>query len=102
MPKIIRGANEYYNKSLWRYWSPPTDNCYVFSRSFIFLLSQTCLDAKTLIHNSFENLGIRPVRLNNLKIDLEIEAINKSIRMRYKSEYDNDYTEIYKADNFIE
>ena len=103
LPSKIKSPNEYYNKSLWRYWSPPKDgDTYVFSRSYIFLLGQPCLDAKTHLNESFANLGIRLVRDNNIDYEIEIEDNNRELLIYYKSEYDDIKTLLYADSNFIE
>lgn len=61
LPGIVHSPAEYGNKELWRYWSPETEGVNVFSRSYIFLLDQMCLDAKMTTDESCVNLGIRPV-----------------------------------------
>ncbi len=102
LPKEIKSPNEYYNKSLWRYWSPPQDgHTYVFSRSFIFLLGQPCLDAKVYLDEGFANLGIRPVKEKNLEFEVEIEIKNRELFIYYKSEYENKKI-IYNDSNFLE
>ena len=103
LPSKIKSPNEYYNKSLWRYWSPPKDgNTYVFSRSYIFLLGQPCLDAKTHLNEGFANLGIRLVRDNNIGYEIEIKDKNHELLIYYKSEYDDEKTLLYIDSNFIE
>src|SRR5574344_1102963 len=102
LPKKIKSPNEYYNQSLWRYWSPPQDgHTYVFSRSFIVLLGQPCLDAKVYLDEGFANLGIRPVKEKNLEFEVEIEIKNRELFIYYKSEYENKKI-IYNDSNFLE
>lgn len=96
LPNCIFNAANYHDKSLWRYWSPLSDKIYVFSRSYIFLLQQPCLDAKSTPEESFVNVGIRPIRDSNLKVDVKIELNNKSLFIKYKSEYDDNYEVIYE------
>ena len=103
LPTRIRKPNEYDDKSLWRYWSPPDkQNVYVFSRSHIFLLAQPSLDAKTFPDEGFSNLGIRPVRYDNIRFDLDITDSDGAIRIFYRSEYDDEKQMIYEAGDFIE
>ncbi|MBO4899172.1 MAG: hypothetical protein J5509_02675 [Lachnospiraceae bacterium] len=103
LPRRIRKPNEYDDKSLWRYWSPPDrEHVYVFSRSHIFLLAQSSLDAKTYPDEGFSNLGIRPVRDENIRFDLRITDSDGAIRIYYKSEYDDGRQLIYEAGDFIE
>jgi inorganic pyrophosphatase/exopolyphosphatase len=60
LPIKVRPPNEYCNPALWRYWEP--DAKLVFPcRSYIFLLDQPCWDGKFHLHDSFPNLGFRPV-----------------------------------------
>jgi hypothetical protein len=72
------------------------DKTYIFSRSYIFLLQQPCLDAKSMPEESFVNIGIRPVRDNNLMVEVNIEMMNQSLVMKYKSEYDDSYAVVYE------
>ena len=103
LPSKIKSPNEYYNKSLWRYWSPPeTGDTYVFSRSYIFLLGQPCLDAKTHLNEGFANLGIRLVRDNNINYEIEIESSESELSIYYKSEYDEEKSLLYIDSNFVE
>lgn len=103
LPKEIKSPNEYYNKSLWRYWSPPkTGDTYVFSRSYIFLLSQPCLDAKTFLNEGFANLGIRLTRDKNMDYEIEIVEKESQLLIYYKSEYDDKKNILYEDSNFIE
>jgi hypothetical protein len=95
LPSRIFSAANYHDKSLWRYWSPMTDKNYIFSRSYIFLLQQPCLDAKATPEECFINVGIRPVRDTNLNIDVIIELNNQALIMKYKSEYDYSYETVY-------
>lgn len=95
LPSQIFSAANYHDKSLWRYWSPMADKTYIFSRSYIFLLQQPCLDAKSTPEESFVNIGIRPVRDKNLEVDVVIEQKNQSLILKYKSEYDEDYEVVY-------
>lgn len=62
LPSVIHSPAEYSNKLMWRYWSPKNRGTFVFSRSFIFLIGQKCLDAKMHTKESCANLGIRPVK----------------------------------------
>lgn len=98
LPSQIFSAENYHDKSLWRYWSPMADKTYVFSRSYIFLLQQPCVDAKSAPGESFVNIGIRPVRETNLAVDVLIERKNKSLVLKYKSEYDDDYEVVYEME----
>ncbi len=98
LPNHIFSAANYYDKSLWRYWSPMKEGEYVYIRTYIFLLQQPCLDAKARPEESFANVGIRPVRETNLKVDVVIDKKGSLLTVRYKSEYDNDYTVIYQED----
>ncbi len=103
LPKEIKSPDEYYNKSLWRYWSPPrSGETYVFSRSHIFLLNQPCLDAKTRLNEGYASLGIRLVRDNNIKYDIDIETKENELLIFYKSEYDDKRELLYKDSNFTE
>lgn len=103
LPLRIKSPDEYYNKSLWRYWSPPKNgDIYVFSRSHIYLLGQPCLDAKTHLNEGFANLGIRLVRDNNIKYNIDIEIKDKELLIFYKSEYDDNRILLYSDSNFIE
>lgn len=96
LPSQIFSAANYHDKSLWRYWSPMADKTYIFSRSYIFLLQQPCLDAKATPEESFVNMGIRPVRDTNLEVEVIIERKNQSLIMKYKSEYDDEYEVVYE------
>ncbi len=99
LPECIFSAANYEDKSLWRYWSPPGDKCYIFSRSYIFLLSQPCLDAKATPEESFVNMGIRPVRAKQPIVEVEIIAENGRLLLKGKSEFDREFKVIY-ADTF--
>lgn len=96
LPGRIFSAANYRDKNLWRYWSPMEDKTYIFSRTYIFLLQQPCLDAKVTPEESFVNMGIRPVRNRNLKVDVKIETVQSRLVMTYKSEYDKIYRVIYE------
>lgn len=96
LPEVVHHPDDYENKLLWRYWSPPKEGCYVFSRSYIFLLGQVCLDAKMTLNEGFVNLGIRPVRSQNLKVDIRISTDNGKLNIFYKSEDDLKETLIYE------
>lgn len=102
LPSRIFSAANYHDKSLWRYWSPMADKTYIFSRSYIFLLQQPCLDAKTKPEECFVNIGVRPVRYNNLKVDVNIETMNQSLVMKYKSEYDDSYVVVYEMSEDVD
>ena len=69
LPSIIHNPNEYDNKKLWRYWSPMPNEKTVFSRSYIFLLGQVCLDGKMLFDEGCVRIGIRPVMSTKPAID---------------------------------
>lgn len=99
LPSHIFGAANYADKSLWRYWSPPGDKTYIFSRSYIFLLSQPCLDAKATPEESFVNMGIRPVRKRKPDMEVQIIVEPGKLILQGKSEYDRAFTTIY-ADEF--
>ncbi len=73
LPMVIHLPNEYDNKELWRYWSPSHGEKTVFSRSYIFLIGQACLDAKMLSDEGCVRIGIRPVRSKKP----EVEGLNK-------------------------
>ncbi|MGN0438454.1 MAG: hypothetical protein ACI4F4_08040 [Lachnospiraceae bacterium] len=90
LPAVVHSPAEYNDKKLWRYWAPKSDGTYVFSRSFIFLIGQKCLDAKMSLEESCVNLGIRPVKTHYEIPDIHFMEVNengkKSMRICIRQE----------------
>lgn len=101
LPMKVHAPNE-INPYFWRYWSPASDDLYLFSRSYIFLLSQPCLDAKTKLSEGFASMGIRLVRDSNLKINIRIETDRNTLKLYYSSEMEPSEILIYQAGSFAE
>ena len=102
LPTYVHNPDDYENKKLWRYWSPPAQGTYVFSRSHIFLIDQPCLDAKMMPTEAFINLGMRLVRDICPAVDVRIEVQNSDLVLMSKSEFDEAYQEIFRDRGFAE
>jgi inorganic pyrophosphatase/exopolyphosphatase len=105
LPNNLLAPNHYGLPDTWRYWSnPDNDNTYVFTRSHIFLLDTPCLDAKTLEHESFPNLLIRPVSAKppNPKIDVKINGIEKTLNIFRNDRFSDNCELIYEGSSFTE
>jgi inorganic pyrophosphatase/exopolyphosphatase len=103
LPDNLLTPNHYGLPNTWRYWSnPDNDNIYVFTRSHIFLLDTPCLDAKTLEHESFPNLLIRPVSKESPAQKIVITGNENKLSIFKREPTTGEYELIYEGSNFTD
>lgn len=102
LPVLVHSPAEYKDKSLWRYWSPINVGTFVFTRSYIFLIGQACLDAKMSMDEGFSNLGLRLMSVEKPADRVWTEITDTEVTIWYKSAFETEGRVIFTQRDFRE